>query len=97
MARVLALDVGTSSVRAQVLEADATPVEDAEARHEYPDETDPDRIAALARGTLEQARRGVTVDAVAASCFGHSLVALDAGGQGTVHSPCEGFLASEAS
>ena len=29
----------------------------------------------------------------------HSLpvIALDAGGQGTVHSPCEGFLASEAS
>jgi gluconokinase len=72
---VLALDVGTSSVRAHVFEADA--LEEGEAaRRDYAGETDPDAIVSLTREAIDEADRQ-HVDAVAASCFGHSLLALD--------------------
>ena len=78
MTRVLALDVGTSSVRAHVFDES---VEEAEpARREYPDENDPDRIVELVRDAIAEAG-GTDVDAAGTSCFGHSLVALDAAGR----------------
>jgi gluconokinase len=80
VARVLALDVGTSSVRA--CRFDETAEERGEpARREYPGEYDPDRVLACAREAIEEAGGADTVDAIGASCFGHSLLALDAHGR----------------
>jgi gluconokinase len=76
--RVLALDVGTSSVRAGVFGPDAA--EGAFVRREYAGETDPDRIVAAAREVLEEVDDDA-VDAVAGSCFGHSLLPLDERGR----------------
>ena len=78
MTRVLALDVGTSSVRARVFDESAE--EGEAARRKYPGENDPDRIVELAREAYREARTG-EVDAVGTSCFGHSLLALDADGR----------------
>jgi gluconokinase len=77
--RVLAFDVGTSSVRAAVFD------ETAEERHEparrdYADELDPDRIIELTREALDEVG-GAGVDAIGTSCFGHSLLALDGSGR----------------
>jgi gluconokinase len=78
--RVLALDVGTSSVRAHRF--DETAGEQGEpARHEYPDETDPDRLVELAQKVIDDAGGVDAADAVGASCFGHSLLALDERGR----------------
>jgi gluconokinase len=77
--RVLALDVGTSSVRAQVFGPDA--VEGEAASRTYTGETDPERIVELVRATVEEALGDEQVDATGASCFGHSLLALDARGR----------------
>jgi len=75
--RVLALDVGTSSVRARVFDES---VEDGDvARREYPGENDPDRLVDLARAAVAEANAG-DVDAAGTSCFGHSLLALDTDG-----------------
>jgi gluconokinase len=73
--RILALDVGTSSVRAQVFEADAD--ERDAARRDYPGENDPDRIVELVREVIEEASPDGSFDAAGASSFGHSLVPLD--------------------
>jgi gluconokinase len=79
-ARVLALDVGTSSVRARVF--DETAEERGEpARREYAEEGDPDRIVELVREAIADAGGADGVDAVGASCFGHSLLALDGDGR----------------
>jgi gluconokinase len=79
MARVLALDVGTSSVRAHRF--DETAEERGEpVRREYPGESDPVRLGAAVRETIDEAG-AVGVDAVGASCFGHSLLALDERGR----------------
>jgi gluconokinase len=73
--QVLALDVGTSSVRAGRFDASAT--EDGKpAKRQYVGEADPDRLVAAVREVLDEAG-GPTPDAIGASCFGHSLVALD--------------------
>jgi gluconokinase len=77
--RVLALDVGTSSVRAQLFGADAHEADPA--RREYPEENDPARVVELVREVVEEAARGEDYDAVGVSCFGHSLLALDEGGR----------------
>jgi len=77
--RVLAVDIGTSSVRAQIFEADAQ--EGEAARREYLGETDSARLAALVREAIDEAVAGQSYDAVGASCFGHSLLALDEGGR----------------
>ena len=78
--RVLALDVGTSSVRAQTFGPDAS--ENGEpSRRAYAGELDPDRIVEHVRAALAQARGDSELDAVGASCFGHSLLALDARGR----------------
>jgi gluconokinase len=77
--RVLALDVGTSSVRAGVFGADAR--EPDAVRREYPDETDPDRLVTAVRAALDEAGGGEDVDGVGTSSFGHSVIALDARGR----------------
>jgi gluconokinase len=74
VARVLALDVGTSSVRAQRTEGEI-------ARREYPGENDPDRIVELTREAIDKAGGLRGVDAAGSSCFGHSLLPLDADGR----------------
>jgi gluconokinase len=80
VARVLALDVGTSSVRAHVF--DETADEDGEpARRDYAGESDPDQLVRAARKTLSEARGSEDIAAVGASCFGHSLIALDRRGR----------------
>lgn len=77
--RVLALDVGTSSVRAYRF--DETALEDGDpARRDYSGEQDPDRIVELTREAIDEAGGTEGIDAAAASCFGHSLLALDDSG-----------------
>jgi gluconokinase len=80
VARVLALDVGTSSVRAQQFD-EAADGRSEPARYDYPDETDAGRLVELTRRAIEEAGGAEGVDAVGASCFGHSLLALDGGGR----------------
>jgi gluconokinase len=77
--RILALDVGTSSVRAQVFAADAN--ERDAARRDYPGETDPLRIVELVREVLDEAGGADGYDAAGSSSFGHSLLALDRAGR----------------
>ncbi len=77
--RVLALDVGTSSVRAQIFGPAAA--ERKPARVDYAGETDPDRLVAASRKAIRQAGGALAVDAVGASCFGHSLVAVGRDGR----------------
>jgi gluconokinase len=76
--RVLAVDVGTSSVRAQVFGGEAR--EHEPARREYAGEDDPARIVELVREAVDEAVAGEQYDAVGGSCFGHSLVAVDESG-----------------
>ncbi len=75
MPRILAVDVGSSSVRAQIFDADAQERE--AARRGYPDENDPARVLELVREAVDEAVGGKEYDAVGGSCFGHSLLALD--------------------
>jgi gluconokinase len=72
---VLALDVGSSSVRAQRFDERAQPVD--ELRQERYGGADPDRMVQLVRSVLD----GRSAEAVGTSCFGHSLIALDAAGR----------------
>jgi len=67
---VLALDIGSSSVRAQRFDAHAEPV--GELRQERYETTDPEKVAALVRAVLGGAEPDGT------SSFAHSLVAVDA-------------------
>jgi gluconokinase len=80
VARVLGLDVGTSSVRAHVFDGSAEERGRA-ARRNYPGEIDPDRVLELAQQVIEEAGDADGVDAVGGSCFGHSLLALDDSGR----------------
>jgi gluconokinase len=77
--RVLAVDIGTSSVRAQVFGGGARG-EGEPVRREYPGENDPEALVRLTREAIDDVGLD-DVSAVAASCFGHSLLALDAGGR----------------
>lgn len=70
---VLALDIGSSSVRAQRFDARAEPA--GELRQERYDTRDANEIATLVRKVLD----GDEPDAT--SCFGHSLLALDKRGR----------------
>jgi gluconokinase len=74
--RVLALDIGTSSVRAHVFDETAEE-RDEPARRDYHGEYDPDLLVARTREVVAEAGGLEGVDAVGASCFGHSLLALD--------------------
>jgi gluconokinase len=79
--RVLALDVGTSSVRAHVFESGAKE-EGEPARRDYAGESDADALVRATREALDEARgRADDATAVGASCFGHSLLALDGRGR----------------
>jgi gluconokinase len=78
--RVLALDVGTSSVRAHVFGPTAAE-RGRPARQDYPGETDAAKLLRLARRAIREAGGGAGVDAVGASCFGHSLVAVGRDGE----------------
>ncbi|MHB8650018.1 MAG: gluconokinase [Gaiellaceae bacterium] len=73
MATVLALDVGSSSVRAQRFDERAEPA--GELRQERCDSDDAGQLAAAVRRVLD----GCEPDGT--SCFGHSLLALDRGGK----------------
>jgi gluconokinase len=78
--RVLALDVGTSSVRAHQFQE--TALEEGEpARRDYSGEYDPARIVELSREAIDEAGGWEGMDAAGASCFGHSLLALDRNGR----------------
>lgn len=70
---VLALDIGSSSVRAQRFDAAAEP--DGELRQETYDTNDAREVAQLVQKVLDGGEPDGT------SCFGHSLVALDAKGK----------------
>jgi gluconokinase len=74
---VLALDVGSSSVRAQRFDERGEPSD--ELRQERYDGGDPDEIVELVRKVVDGRDDGM--DAVGASCFGHSLIALDEAGR----------------
>jgi len=88
---VLALDVGSSSVRALAYDERGRELEGTVARRAYEPaygrdgsaELDPDMLVSAARAVLDEARstlgRVATVDAVAISCFWHSLLLLDEG------------------
>ena len=74
---LLALDVGSSSVRAQRFDERADPVD--ELHREVYEGRDPDEIVGLVRRAI--GGRDRDADAIGTSCFGHSLIALDAGGK----------------
>jgi gluconokinase len=72
VARVLAIDVGSSSARAQLFDERAEPVGQL-AQAKYEGERDALRLVELARGVIGEAG---SADDVGISCFGHSLVGL---------------------
>jgi gluconokinase len=74
---VLAVDVGSSSVRAQVFGERGESVDDL--RQAAYGGNDPDEIVALVREVVSG--RDESVDAVGVSCFGQSLLALDGAGR----------------
>jgi gluconokinase len=73
MSHVLALDVGSSAVRAGIYESGAVAVAEP-VRDLYLGERDPDRLVAIVESVLTQVAE--VADAVGVSCFGHSLLAL---------------------
>jgi gluconokinase len=83
--RVLALDVGTSSVRAIMFDERGRPVPGEEAQTAYEvthgrdgrAELDADRIVDAARAVFERVHRTEPADAVAVSVFWHSLLVVD--------------------
>jgi gluconokinase len=82
--RVLALDAGTSSVRARVYDESGAWLEHAEAHLPYAvTEPDVEVLVEAARTVVDEAAReaGGELDAYAVSCFWHSLLAVDAKGR----------------
>jgi gluconokinase len=77
VASVLAVDLGSSSVRARIFDERGEPVD--ELRLAAYGGDDPDEIVRLVREVV--AGRDEGVEAVGVSSFGHSLVALDASGR----------------
>ena len=88
---MLALDVGTSSVRAGVFDETGAPLEGVEAQtrhelthgHEGAAEFDAEHLVDVAAAAIEDVRReaGGEVDAICAACFWHSLVPVDSAGR----------------
>ena len=86
MPRVLALDVGTSSLRARVYDEQGRPLEGIEERTAYEPnadgELDAGRLAEIAREAEARVRAAAgAVDAPAISCFWHSMLPVDARGR----------------
>ena len=91
MTHVLALDLGTSSARARLYDERGRHVEGVEAQERYSatrghsgrlGEFDADELLEVVREAVEEARREAgSVDAVAASSFWHSLLAVDGRGR----------------
>jgi gluconokinase len=86
MTHVLALDIGTSSVRARLYDESGEHVAGVEAQTPYgPAEAgvDADELVAVIRAALDEARSeaGREPDALAVSCFWHSLLAVDGHGR----------------
>lgn len=77
--RVLAIDVGSSSARAQLFGERAEPAGKL-AQAKYDGERDPLRLVRVVREVVAEAGRA-DADAVGMSCFGHSLVGLGADGR----------------
>jgi len=77
MTEVLALDVGSSSVRAQRFDDRGEPSD--ELKQERYERRDPDEIVALVQQVV--AGRDAGAAAVGISCFGHSLLALGRDGK----------------
>jgi gluconokinase len=77
VATVLALDVGSSSVRAQRFDDRAEPVDEL-CKEEY-EGGDPDEIVRLVRKAIGGRDKDAAV--IGSSCFGHSLIALGADGK----------------
>jgi gluconokinase len=77
--RILAFDVGTSSVRASVFGEGGSDM-GAIARRDYAGESDPDRLVAAVRAVKDELNGG-RPDAVGCSSFGHSLLVLDERGR----------------
>jgi gluconokinase len=81
--RVLAVDIGSSSVRARAFGGSAEPAGD---EHRVRYETEPGGeldpvVVRDAAAAVEQAAGAAGADAVGTSCFWHSLLALDAAGR----------------
>jgi len=80
MTRVLALDLGTSSVRAQVYDDDAETCGGAEPRPYEPKQglVDAGLLLEAARSAIDESLRGFgPVEAIGCSAFWHSLLVLD--------------------
>ncbi|MBA2462215.1 MAG: gluconokinase, partial [Actinobacteria bacterium] len=81
MTRVLALDLGTSSVRARVYDENAAPVGGAEPQVPYEPKSglaDAGELLDASRGVVDQALGAAgPVDAIGCSAFWHSLLVLD--------------------
>lgn len=85
---VLALDIGTSSVRASLYGATLSPQQSIQVRYRWQTpapgmvELDPRRLLALVARALDDAtERAQAIDAVAIAAFWHSLMGVDAAGQ----------------
>jgi gluconokinase len=78
--RVLALDVGSSSVRVRGFAEDGTELEGVGAQRQY-DEADPERLVEAVRETVEQGRGSEHWGAAGTCAFWHSLLAVDARGR----------------
>jgi gluconokinase len=82
--RVLALDVGSSSVRAGIFDERGLPVgAEAQTRYDAGAELDADHLVDAVSAAFEEARRqagGGEIAAIGASCFWHSLLPVDASG-----------------
>jgi gluconokinase len=77
--RVLAVDIGTSSLRAEVYDEEAQPLREVTRLRYLPGpELDADALVRAASEAIEAAGQ---VDVVAYSCLWHSLVALDGAGR----------------
>ena len=79
MTRVLALDVGTSSIRAAVHDEDAEPAGEVASRKYRT--TDADELVDAVRTAVDEALAEEEVDTVGASTFGHALLCLDSRGR----------------
>jgi gluconokinase len=88
---VLAVDIGSSSARAQVFDESATPAGELAQSFYEPPPRDADALVALARSLIERAG---PADVVGVSCFWHSLVVLDRHGRPL--GPISGWLDLES-